>query len=273
MKRRPRLAIFRPKEKLPESVRLAEARGYEVLAVPMLETRPRDEPRFAAFLETLEEGAVDVVVFTSSNGVTYAFHGATRTMEREDFRDALNQARVVAIGTVTRRALEHFGVQAEVPLEFSSRGLVEHFERTGVPGRRVALLRSGQGSPELPEGLRSLGYRVRDVPLYDVGLPDDLAPARAFFDRVARGEVDVFAFLSSKTVHNFLELAATLGMEEAVRASLSRATVAAIGGPTKETLEGEGISVAVAPPKATFEDLLDALASMRNVEWRRSSLK
>ncbi len=68
--RRPRLAIFRPREKLAESVRLAEARGYEVLAVPMVETREYDDPRFLEFLEMLEEDAVDAF----SRNVVRAYH-------------------------------------------------------------------------------------------------------------------------------------------------------------------------------------------------------
>ncbi|MFQ5920098.1 MAG: uroporphyrinogen-III synthase, partial [Thermoplasmata archaeon] len=91
---RPRLAIFRPKEKLGESIRLAEDRGYEVLAVPMLETRAYDDPKFLEFLKTLEEGEVGAVVFTGSNGVVHAFRRARRTMGGEHFRDALNRTRV-----------------------------------------------------------------------------------------------------------------------------------------------------------------------------------
>lgn len=261
--RRPRLAIFRPKEKLGESIRLAESRGYEVLAVPLLETRPLDGPTFGEFLEMLEEGAADVVVFTSSNGVVYAFQAATRTMDREDFRDQLSRTRVIAIGPATQLALRDFGLTSEVPVDFSSRGLLEHFQRKRIAARRVVLLRSRQGSPDLPEALRSLGCDAMDVPLYDVGLPEDLTEARAFFQRVVRGEVDVYAFLSSMTVNNFFELAAVLGAEDEARVAVSRATVAAIGRPTKETLEKQGIRVAVTPPKATFGNLLDSLEKIR----------
>jgi uroporphyrinogen-III synthase len=229
----------------------------------MLETREIEDPQFPEFLGRLKAGAVDAVVFSSSNGVAFAFDRATAAIGRRRFLEALNRTRVVAIGPATRLALERLGISAELPREHSSRGIVEHFEREGIAAKRVVLLRSRQGSLELPEGLRSLGCNVADLSLYEVGLPEDLADARAFFDRVVRGEVDVYAFLSSLTVRNFLDLAAALGVEDAVRAGLARATVAAIGGPTMETLEGEGIRVAVVPPHATFADLLDALG--RNV--------
>jgi len=232
-----------------------------VLAVPMLETREIEDPQFPEFLGRLEAGAVEAVVFSSSNGVAFAFDRATAAIGRERFQEALNRTRVVAIGPATRLALERLGVSAELPREHSSHGIVEHFGR--IAAKRVVLLRSRQGSPELPNGLRSLGCDVEDLSLYEVGLPEDLADARVFFDRVVRGEVDAYAFLSSMTVRNFLDLAAALGVEDGVRAALARATVAAIGGPTKETLEGEGIRVAVVPPRATFADLLDALG--RNV--------
>ncbi|MFQ5552432.1 MAG: uroporphyrinogen-III synthase [Thermoplasmata archaeon] len=256
---RPRLAIFRPKEKLGESIRLAEDRGYEVLAVPMLETRAYDDPKFLEFLKTLEEGEVGAVVFTGSNGVVHAFRRARRTMGGEHFRDALNRTRVVAIGPATKLALRNAGVASKVPVEHSSGGLVEYFARKRISAERVALLRSRQGSALLSEGLRSRGHEVMDVTLYEVGLPTDQAGIQAFFDRVVRGDVDVFAFLSSMTVSNFLEAASALGVEDEVRAILSQRTVAAIGEPTKETLEKEGIRVSVKPREATFEDLLDAI--------------
>jgi len=228
-----------------------------VLAVPMLETREIEDPRFPEFLGRLEAGAVDAVVFSSSNGVAFAFDRASKAIGLESFHNALNRTRVVAIGPATRLALERLRVAAELPREHTSHGIVEHFGQ--IAAKRVVLLRSRQGSPELPDGLRSLGCDVEDLSLYEVGLPEDLADARVFFDRVVRGEVDAYAFLSSMTVRNFLDLAAAAGVEDAVRAALARATVAAIGGPTKETLEGEGIRVAVVPPRATFADLLDAL--------------
>ncbi len=256
---RPRLAIFRPEEKLGKSIRLAEDRGYEVLAVPMLETQAYEDPMFLEFLGMLEEGTVGAVVFTSSNGVLHAFHRARGTMESEEFRDALNRTHVVAIGPSTRSALKNFGVVTSVPVEHSSRGLVDHFERERIAARRVVLLRSRRGSPLLSKSLRSLGYDVVDVTLYEVSLPGDLTGAKAFFDRVVRGDIDVFAFLSSMTVSNFLEVASALGVGKKVRAVLSQATVAAIGRPTKEALEREGIHVSVMPPKASFEELLDAL--------------
>ncbi len=229
----------------------------------MLETHEVEDPQFAESCRRLEAGAVDAVVFSSSNGVAFAFDRAAAAIGRERFQEALNRTRVVAIGPSTRLALERLGVSAELPQEHSSRGIVEYFEREGIAAKRVVLLRSRQGSPDLIKGLRSLGCDVADVSLYEVGLPEDLADARAFFDRVVRGEVDVYAFLSSLTVRNFLDLAAALGVEDAVRAALARAKVAAIGGPTRETLEGEGIRVAVVPRRATFADLLDALG--RNV--------
>ncbi len=256
---RPRLAIFRPKEKLGKSIRLAEDRGYEVLAVPMLETQAYDDPMFLGFLGMLERGTAGAVVFTSSNGVIHAFHRARRTMESEDFRDALNRTHVVAIGPSTKLALENFGVGTTVPVEHSSRGIVDHFERERIVARRVVLLRSRQRSPLLSKGLRSLGHDVVEVTLYEVSLPEDLTEAQAFFGRVVRGDIDVFAFLSSMTVSNFLEVASTLGVGDQVRAVLSQKTVAAIGEPTKETLEKEGIRVSVTPRNASFEDLLDAL--------------
>jgi len=61
------------------------------------------------------------------------------------------------------------------------------------------------------------------------------------------------------TVANFLHTAEDLSRKDEVVYAMNRKTVAAIGTPTAEALQRNGIHVDVLPKRFTFEDLLDAL--------------
>ena len=71
-------------------------------------------------------------------------------------------------------------------------------------------------------------------------------------------EIDIFAFTSSMTVRNFMELADEMGVKEEIISILNEKIVAAIGKPTSDTLSGFGINVKVMPEQYTFEELLRA---------------
>lgn len=73
------------------------------------------------------------------------------------------------------------------------------------------------------------------------------------------GRIDVFAFTSAMTVHNFMTVARSIGAEGEIVDVLCERVVAAIGDPTADVLFGYGVSVDVMPEKFMFRDMIDAL--------------
>jgi len=67
-------------------------------------------------------------------------------------------------------------------------------------------------------------------------------------------KVDAIAFTSRMSVESFLD---SIGLEKEV--IFKKAKAAAIGPPTKEKLEEEGITVDIIPQNATFRDLLQTI--------------
>jgi len=186
------------------------------------------------------------VILTSKTGVELA---AEAGWEPGD-------AIVCAIGESTADALRDAGYEVDlVPEEYTSSGLVEALEDE-VEGKRVEVARSDHGSPVLTEGLAEAGADVHETILYELVRPEGSGESAAL---AAEGELEAAAFTSSLTVAHFLDAAEERGVREEAIAGLNEAIVGAIGPPTRETAESEGIEVDVVPEVADFEKLACAV--------------
>jgi len=92
--------------------------------------------------------------------------------------------------------------------------------------------------------------------LYELVRPEGSGESAAL---AADGDLDAALFTSSLTVAHFLEAAEERGVREEAIAGLNDAVVGAIGDPTRETAEDEGIAVDVVPEAADFEKLATAV--------------
>ncbi len=240
--RQRKIAILRPAHQQEESAVLAERYGFIPVRAPAITLTEKPLPDdLPGRLERVE-----CVAFTSANGVNMA-------LKNPEVKRALAQKMIVAIGPRTEQALSSQGYKASVPEEYSSEGLL-----IMLKGRcsSILFLRSAQGSRYLTEGLRAAGLTVDDIALYDVGPSGD----GRLDDLIRRAKsVDIFAFTSSSTARYLLERAAALGLEVELRSALKAGIVAAIGKPTAEELDRQGIGVDVMPEKFTFEAMLAAL--------------
>jgi uroporphyrinogen-III synthase len=228
----PTAAVFRPDDdRLTTAVETLERLGADPLPDPMLAVEPTGAvPRSDA----------EYAILTSKTGVELAaaadWHPGGLT--------------VCAIGETTAGALRGAGYAADVvPEEFSSQGLVDRLAGA-VAGARVEVARSDHGSDTLTDGLESAGAYVHETVLYRLTRP---AGAGESAERAAAGELDAALFTSSLTVEHFLGAAADRGVRESAVAGLDDAVVGAIGVPTKETAERQGIGVDVVPARAEFE--------------------
>lgn len=258
-----RVAVTRPQPKIARTERLLMARGFEPVSAPALAIVAHDDPAFPRILEDVERGEVDHVVFTGATGVR---HAARRVQEADlgSLAEALEGPAVVAIGPRTASALEEAGLAVDaVPETHSSAGLIDWFaSRDAGPGTVVALVRSTRGSPVLPKGLRDAGVEVREARVYDLVKPEPTEAHEALFAALEAGDLDAYVFTSSLTVEHFLRLADEAGPgEDVARERLRDAAVAAIGDPTRGTLEDQGVPVDVVPDEARMGVLADELAA------------
>ena len=243
----PRVAVFRPDDgRLDDAVALLDALGVDPVADPMLDVEPTGAaPRSDA----------DVVVLTSKTGAD---------LLPADWNSG--DATLCAIGEPTARALAAAGFEADVvPETYSSSGLVEALAGQ-VDGARVEVARSDHGSPVLLSGLDDAGAYHHETVLYRLVRPDGSGGSTVI---AAAGELDAALFTSSLTVEHFLAAARERGIGEEAAAGLEAAVVGAIGEPTRETAEANGIAVDVVPEEATFESLARAAVERLGVDGDR----
>ena len=145
-----------------------------------------------------------------------------------------------------------------MPSEYTSSGLVEHL-KDDADGRGVLIVHSDRGSDILKEGLVSSGFEVDELIAYTLEKHD--GGLDRMREMVKEDRIDVFAFTSRMSVESFLD-SIGISNEEIFR----RAKVAAIGQPTKERLEEEGIQVDILPENATFSELLQTIKEYFNGE-------
>jgi uroporphyrinogen-III synthase len=254
---RPVIAIMRPEMYIRESVELARSMGFETITVPLVEITDMKDEFFDGFVERVLSGMTDYVIFTSANGIDHTLSKIPQE-SRKDFIDALNRTKVIAIGPTTQKALEKTGISVMgMPEVYSSEGIVDYL-RDDVTGRTIDTARSFYGSKQLIEGLCSCGAVVNQTQVYTLAKPEGGEQDR-LIDAALEGKIAAFAFTSSMMVHNFFEHARSRASEEQVVSALNKVIVAAIGGPTAQTLEGYGVKVSAIPDKFTFEEVLKVI--------------
>jgi uroporphyrinogen-III synthase len=239
-----RVAAFRPDdERLASAVELLESLGATPVPDPMLAVEPTGAVPGDG---TDSRSDPDIVVLTSKTGVELLAESGWSP----------GDAAVACIGPKTAAAARDAGwTVALVPEEYSSSGLVAALDG-GVGDTHVAVARSDHGSDVLTDGLADAGAAVTETVLYRLARPEGAGQSTVM---AAGGELDAACFTSSLTVENFVEAAAKRGVREEAIAGLNRATVGAIGAPTRATATDFGIRVDVVPDNATFEALATAV--------------
>ncbi len=235
-----RVVVTRPKGRGEAFCRRLRALGAQVLHCPTIETvSALDSGKLEEILHLCD--SVQWIAFTSVFGVDCFFDALWAA--GYDLRRCAAQ-RFAAIGSATARALERRGIRPDyVPAVYDTahlaRGLAER--ATG----EVLLLRSAQGSPELPRILAEAGTAYRDVPTY---VTRSAPPHPALLRWLEEGEC-IVTFTSGSTVRGFAEAAG---------GKLSRVRGVSLGAPTANICAEYGISTLVAK-EATEEGLLNLI--------------
>lgn len=246
---------MRPEMHLDSSIAFLRSRGFDVIGAPMIELRDNRDSHFDGFVQRVLASETDIVIFTSANGIAFTLQ---KIDDPRSFIHALNRTCVVAIGSKTKSALEKRGINVSLmPDSYSSKGIVEMLH--GIRGDVVDVVRSSHGDPALITALKGrAGAEVHETAVYKLARPDDGRQQRLIRDAL-NGKIDVFAFTSAMTVHNFMEIARSMDAESGIVDVLNEKAVAAIGPPTADVLQMYGVEVDVVPERFTFEDMVDSV--------------
>ena len=241
------LAFTRPERRLKDSVRIAEGYGFNVLAAPSLDIVHGDKASYEKIGLELSQKAFSTIIFSSATAVEEC-----REEWDDRFKGMMDGTEVIAIGPGTSRRLEGLGIKvSSIPEEFTSSGLVDLLKKD-TDGRNVLIIHSDKGSSVLKDGLIRSGFAVEELIAYT--LEKHEGGLDAIRDAITDGKVDAVAFTSRLSVESFMD---SIGLDKKI--ITSNVKVAAIGRPTMERLEDEGIKVDILPKDATFECLLQTI--------------
>ena len=227
-----------------------EALGAACTEAPAIRIQPPADG-FGALDEAV--GKIDSfnwLIFTSANGVNYFFD---RLLAAGRDSRALGRAKICAIGSATAKALQGYGIIADVvPSEFRAEGILAALEGKVSTEDKVLLPRAAEARNVLPEELGRKGIDVIVVPAYETVAGE--ADGSEICRQLSEGEIDVITFTSSSTVKN---LAKILG--EGAAELINSVKTAAIGPVTAATCREQGIRVDIEAKEYTIDGLVDGL--------------
>jgi len=240
------LAFTRPSRRLDESVEIAKGYGFDVIAAPSLDIIHGEAEAYGEVKKGLTANEYGTAIFVSATAAEEC-----RSEWGDEFPGLFAGTEVISIGPGTTKALEKIGIKvSSMPSEYTSSGLVDHLKDRN--NGKVLIVHSDRGSTILRDGLVAAGFAVKELIAYTLekhsGGLDTIRSA------VLEDRVDAIAFTSRMSVESFLD---SIGLDK--ERLFRRAKAAAIGGPTKERLEEEGIRVDILPKDATFRDLLQSI--------------
>jgi uroporphyrinogen III methyltransferase / synthase len=243
-----RIVVTRAPEQSKELRERLEDSGAEVWMLPLVRfLEPEDTVELDGAIGSLKR--FDWLIFTSANAVTFFL----RRCRALGIWPSGQDAKIAAVGSATRAALEKEGLQASlVPTEFSGAGIASALS-SEIAGKNVLLPRSDRAGDELPSLLRSSGATVTEVVAYRTAAAE--AVDASLIEAIRKGRADAVTFFSPSAFREFQNLMGPGALAELE----SRTTFAAVGAVTAEAIRGAGLPVAIEADQATTASLVAAL--------------
>lgn len=256
-----------------EMAKLIENYGGEARVAPSMREIPLgDNPRAMAFAEELLAGRVDIVIFMTGVGTRILFQAMETEHPRPRLVDALRGLFIVARGPKPVAALRELGVPVTLSVGEPNTwrdilaALDEHHLPLSLDGKRVAVQEYGVSNTELIDGIEARGAAVTSVPVYRWALPEDTGPLEQAIRDIAGRAVDVLLVTSANQVYNLMQVAADIGLAEAIRDGLRHTLVVSIGPISSEALRAHGLEADMEPSHPRMGQLLhDAAARAKTL--------
>lgn len=243
------VVVTRARAQASKLTALLEAEGAKVVEVPTIKIISPTDP--APLAKAVDEiNSYKWIILSSANGVEYFFQALKAA--GKDSR-ALATAKIAAVGSATAKALEGYGITADlIPSEYRAEGLADALASEITPGDKILLARAKVAREVLPERLRALNAEVDVVTAYET--ISECADKEALVAALQDEESDpIVTFTSSSTVTNLLTAL------DGDKTLLAKAKLASIGAITTETAEKNGLKIDIAAETSTIDGLVKAI--------------
>ncbi len=206
----------------------------------------------------------------SVNGVKHLFEASENLMLSNELLDGLEKTIIIAVGPRTAEELKARQIHVNsVPLKYTSEGIAEGMQPLNVLNKKVAIPRTSAANSILKEKLTEMGASVKEVYVYESGLPVENELKKRFLLDLSLGKIHAIVFGSGLCAKNLFEMLRDVVPPEKLATLLGcKATVVAIGPVTARTLIDLGAKVDVMPEMYTFEDALTTLAQFWQMQLK-----
>ncbi|MGQ9469091.1 MAG: uroporphyrinogen-III C-methyltransferase [Nitrososphaerales archaeon] len=257
---KPVVAVTRPIHEAKALAERLESLGMNPIMAPTIEIERLKVKGFKTYLDNLEKGFYNYVVFSSINGVKSLFDLAKEIMPEEKLASLLKRCKVFAIGIKTAQEIRSKGIHSVfMPEEYSSKGLLQEISKHEIKDKRFLLIRSKGASPLLVKGLRDYGAIVDELNVYKAILPKKKHGIIELIHRIIDRRIDAIIFTSPSTIINLLKFAEGMGLSEELKIGINECIVIAIGPVTEKALEEQGIIASIIPKNHTVEGMIHSL--------------
>lgn len=225
-----------------------ESLGSNAIEFPTIQVRDYEDSSKAQTLKNIRD--YGWIIFTSVNGVEYFFKSLREN--RMDAR-ALYNAKIVAIGPATAKAVENRGIMVDyIPQSYVAESVIEAIKNEIKAGDKVLLPRALEARSLIIDELTEMGLKVDNLPIYETVIPE--ADSERLNGLIKENNIDVITVTSSSTAKNLVKL-----VSDENRKALNSIPVVSIGPITTDTAMELGLNVVKTADEYTIEGFLDAL--------------
>ncbi len=243
------------------TVALAESRQLEELAAmlakegatplrfPLLSIldAPDDAP-LLAWLDLLQAGTFDWIIFFTGEGVRRLLACAERHGRRDSVIAALAKSRMLIRGPKPGTALKEHGLKAELVAQMpTTDGVITTLRSLAIGGLIFGVQHYSDSNPLLEQFLNESGVTAHYVLPYIYAPASDAERVLFLIAEMEAGKVDAVVFTSSPQIDRIFEVAKEADRTAQLQAGFARTIVAAVGPLVRESLEKHGVTVQVCP--------------------------
>jgi uroporphyrinogen-III synthase len=247
-----------------ELAELVRRQGGEPICAPAVRESVLDcTEEVKAFVGSIVDGSIDVIIFLTGVGVSTLFREAEKIGRLPDLLEALNEVTTVCRGPKPVAALKRSGVHVSIvaPEPNTSTELLEAIAGLDLQDKGVAMTHYGERNTYLVEALKARGARLLEICLYEWLMPEDVQPLRSLVDEVIGGNMDVVAFTSQIQIRHLYQVAEEAGRARELTAALNEKSVVASVGPTcTGVLQSFGVEPRIIPDHPKMGHLVLAIS-------------
>jgi uroporphyrinogen-III synthase len=236
--------------------------GIPCVAPAVCEVRRNSQREVAAFLEHLLAGSIHAVIFFTGVGASTLFQEAERLARLPELLHALREVMIICRGPKPTAVLKRY----EIPIALNAREpyttteLLALLQPLDMRERGVAVIHYGERNAALIQTLREKGAHVEELCLYEWLLPEDIGPLQTLVHEIIARRIDAVVFTSQVQARHLFQVAADLGLADALARALNTGTIVASVGPTcTGALQSYGVTPHVVPEHPKMGHLIKAL--------------